>query len=253
MVWMWVPRAVAPTEVPALQLSPSSVARIIEAQRALAASAPSTDRIKELVRLLEQQNRAEARGDNAPERSQARRKRIAEAREEVQSAQGPQAIAAVRARWTERAMRVVKGSASEEASEEHAEVLGSFDQAMSRYGLRDLRGLRASRFAVRTLFKAHWNALVGLSPTEGFASVELQSYWGWLALQADDAPLSLRRQALQAYAKAGGPGAFEAGAVFAFGEGDFRRAAELFRLAYQNVPSLRLRNHLLAAEVAAAR
>jgi hypothetical protein len=109
----------------------------------------------------------------------------------------------------------------------------------------------APRFVIRTMYKARWNVIVGLEPTLFFKPIELLSHFGWLALHADNAPISLRLNALQQYAQAGGQRVAEATGVLQFLAGNYREAVRFLAVAYQRESSWRLRNYLLGAQKAA--
>ena len=79
------------------------------------------------------------------------------------------------------------------------------------------------------------------------AEVEVEAYWGWLALEAASAPIELRLEALEHYEEATGRPAHEARATLLYLGGDALRASDLFTRAYEDFGSVRLRNHALAA------
>ena len=60
---------------------------------------------------------------------------------------------------------------------------------------------------------------------EGFAPIEKQAYWGWLALHGWGKPLEKREEALLAFRDAGGFGTLEAAALFDLLEGNPARVS----------------------------
>ena len=130
--------------------------------------------------------------------------------------------------------------------------VGSFPRMLDRYGLLREGVIIAPRFVARTLFKARWNAVAQRSLTDGLERVELQAYWGWLALGAHNVEPHRRVPAAEAYAEAAGRHATEARAVLAFETEQPATSADLFAAAYRQSGNLRVRNHALAALRASA-
>ena len=82
--------------------------------------------------------------------------------------------------------------------------------------------------------------------TEGMDDVRLRAYHGWLALEGGEAPLSMRRAALERYAAVHGARVLEARGTLEYDAGAFVEARRAFEAAYGLTGSVRLRNHALA-------
>jgi len=245
-----LPRAVAPRELPGLVLAPAQIDAVIAADARLARSASSDEAARALEELVEAQALAEVGSGETPDEARMRLTRLANGAAAVERAHGVDALLALRARAVldfERVLRTrVRGV-------ERDRVLGSFPRAVERYDVTKRGRLRAPRFVLRTLFKARWNSVCQLAATWRLAPVELRAFHGWLALGADSAALTDRSAALDAYAAAGGVRVDEARAALAWRGGDGERAEELYGEVLTQTGSLRFRNHLRAARLAAGR
>ena len=91
-------------------------------------------------------------------------------------------------------------------------------------------------------YKARWNSIHRRPFVEGFTQVELQAYWGWLALHGWGKDLSEREDALVAFRDAGGFGTQEAAALFDVLAGNPERASQSLEKLYGVSGELRLRN-----------
>jgi hypothetical protein len=131
-------------------------------------------------------------------------------------------------------------------------VLGVFPEAIARHRATRNGDEVAPHFVLRTLYKARWNLAMGLATDHAFTPVEGRAYHGWLALHADNLGPGMRSKALLAYGRAGGRYVPEAQGVLAFLGQDYAQAVAALTLAYQTSPSLRVRNWLRGAQVAAA-
>lgn len=244
---LWLPTVPAiPVEVPALTLPADQVRAAIDAERARAADAPDDALEARRRALYLEQGLAEVQpGDEA--RAIERHRELAAVLAEIAAAHGEDGVAAIRARDVERMVPALagQGDATERAGE-----LGGFASSLERWGAT-VEGRRvASEHVIRALFAARWNVAHGRPPTDGFGTLRLRAYHGWLALHGDAAPPALRAAALDAYEQAGGEGADEARAVLAWRAGEPDLAAAAFTRAHQRTGNLRMRNHAAAASSA---
>ncbi len=233
-----VPRPVAPVETPGLHLAPRDVAAVNGRDARLARDAPRFAEADALRRMYREHGRAEIHGET---QSSARRRAggLAAATRSFREARGDGALWALRAE----AVRALPAALAAEDGEERQALLGTFERVLGRYGGTEA----APDFVVRTLFVARWNAAHGLPLTEGMEPAELRAYWGWLALEVEDAPLDRRLAALEGYEAAGGERAEEARGALLYRAGRPIAAAEAFERAYGEEGTLRLRNLALAA------
>lgn len=241
LVWAWSrPVPASPLEMPPLVLDPSAVRAELEASRRAAERAPDDP---ERARLYRESNVAEHEAADAPDRARARQEALEASLRAIVTEHGEQAVEALRARDVARAESALRG---ELAAGDRLAELGGFTRVMQRYGMA--RGDRqiAPRFVVRAALEARWNAMHGRPLTEGFAPVEEQAYWGWLATRGEGAPPGMRLEAVERYAAAGGARADEIRGVLLYDEGRVGEARRAFEDAYAASPSFRLRNHVLA-------
>lgn len=241
---MAFPRPVVPTHTPGLHLSAEAVAQVRREDQRRASLAPTEERAERVRELYAEYSRAEVRGGETRAASLARVRALDEATLEVARQDGEEALWALRAEATATLMAAMEGGIDQV---EREALLGTFPDVLSRYGAVRDGELVAPPFVARTLFVARWNAAHGLAPTQGMGEAELRAYWGWLALEADQAPVGHRLVALEGYAQAGGTSVLEARAVLLFEAGQMLAASEAFELAYEEEGTLRLRNHALAA------
>jgi hypothetical protein len=240
--WWILPRAVPMVEPPSLTLDRAEARRVQDHDRSLAETAPRSKAARALERLVREQNLAEVGPGEPAGTFDARRQDLARAVERVHADHGADGLEALRAAALEGLDRALDGRL---AQAEHAALLGSFPRVGARYGLWHDGYRLAPRFVVRTLFKARWNALVGLAPTELLSPVEQLAYWGWLALHAPVADPALREDALVRYAALGGKGIHEAQAWMSHRSGRPAEAARWMVLAHEASGGVRLRNHTL--------
>jgi hypothetical protein len=242
-----LPRAVPPRELPALVIDPDAAAAALDEDEALAARAPhdeASDRLRALFAEHARSRTLPATPEDRPPTPDALED-LREAAVAVRAAHGEAGLAALRAEAADRAERALGGELD---ADEERDALGSFPRLAERYGLvRDGR-IVAPRFVVRALFEAQWNTIVGLEATAGLDRAEEQAYWGWLALEARDAPVPLRESALDAYAEVGGRGAEEARAILEYLRGHHADAFLRYKALYEATGELRLRNHAVAAQ-----
>jgi hypothetical protein len=245
LVLLFIPRPVAPNQLPVLRLPADGIRQVLAGERA----AMEAGGLNQQMRLLEKLLLEKGRSDRNPRQSpQIKAQRLAELRrvfEHVQLKQGDIAVRALRARAVaklESALRL------ELPDQETAAVLGSFPAILERAGAARDGELIAPPFVVRTMYKCRWNMIHGFDPTADLRRVELLAYWGWLALHDHRAPMARRLKALEQYGSLDGAGAAEAAGVLHYARGDFAQSARFLQTAYQQHPSLRLRNHLLAVQ-----
>jgi len=242
-VLLALPQAVFPREGPGLALDPLAVREVVRREERLGpVSGAEVDRLAELYAA---QGRAETSEGERREEFEARMQALTEAVAALRAAKGDEAIAALRAEAL-RALEPALAGALDPAEEQA--VLGSFPRMLERYGAMRGGRLVAPFFVARTLYKARWNGIHRLPLTDGFAPIERQAYYGWLALHAHDAPATRRLAALEAYAEAGGAGAAEARAYFAALAGRPAEAAVRYGELWEQRGDLRARNHALALQ-----
>jgi hypothetical protein len=244
-----LPRAVEPSELPALVLDAAQVAAQERSDAELAAL-PATAEAEQLLALFHGFGETEVVSlDNAQLREQ-RRHTLHRLQELLRQKAGARAVLALRARALARLEAALDGAL------EGPDVkgwLGVFPNVLEQYQVtRD--GLEvAPHFVVRTLYKARWNKLCNLPVEADLSPIERQAYFGWLGLHAGNLPVAERRQALVGYAAAGGEQAEQAQGVLAYLDRDYAGAEKALERAYARAPSLRLRNYLRGAQVAAGR
>lgn len=237
LTWAWSrPTPVAPREMPPLVLEPQALEAQRERDRRAAEGAVDDD---ERARLYHEANVAQHEGGEPPGRARAR----SEALRQLASELGEEALAGVRARDLARAEQALWGALP--AGERIAE-LGGFGETLQRYGLVHDGRQVGPRAVIRVLFKARWNTMHARPLTEAFSPIELQAYWGWLAIRGDAAPLERRLDGASHYARAGGRDAAEIRGVLLYREGHLDDARTAFEQAHGENPSFRLQNHILA-------
>lgn len=240
----WLPvHAALPIESPVLTLPADQVRAAIAADRRRAQAAPEDELESRRRTLYLELGLAESRPEE-PAAGAARRRALAAALEEIVRVHGEDAVAAIRARDVERMIPALAGQGD---PIERARELGSFSQALSRWGAI-VEGRRvASEYVIRALFAARWNVAHGRPASSGFGRLRLRAYEGWLALHGEAASPELRADALDAYEAAGGSDADEARAILAWRAGDRASAAAAFGALYERTGNLRFRNHQAAA------
>lgn len=241
-VWIMVPRPVRPMETPSLVLDGTRVRAVQARDGSRAERVPRSEAARKLEHLVRAQNRAEVGPGEPPGAVGQRRAALRRAVDAVRARHGSQGLAALRAEAARNLQPALAGALEGPALDA---FLGSFPRMVRRYGLWVEDRRVAPWFVVRTLFKAQWNALVGLAPTDGLEGEEVRAYWGWLALHARDVDPSLRMKALARYADAGGTHIAEAHAVLALQAGRVPEAARWMTRAHEARGGLRLRNQLL--------
>lgn len=248
LVLFAMPRAIEPSDLPVLTLSAADVDKVEREDARLAESAPDTPAARQLMEsyLSIGANEANALGDG--HLIAMRRRVLHHEYESVVAESGKQAGAAMRSYALEQFEAALD---SRVPPEQVPGLLGVFPSVLAQHrATRDGIEL-APHIVVRTLYKARWNRMFDLPADDGFARVEQLAYYGWLGLHAENLSVRLRRDALVKYAAAGGDGAAEAQGVLAFRDHDYAQALDNLQRAYAENPSLRLRNYLRGARVAA--
>jgi hypothetical protein len=242
-----VPQAVDPWEMPSLVLDRTAVADAIERDQALAEQAPEDAEAKTLRSLFLDHGRSEVNPPYAVTAYDQRQAAIHRATKALIDRHGRAVLDAMRARAVEELLRAL-ADRTPEGDDDYAQgVLGGFPYVLSEYGAVHRGVLVAPELTVRALYKARWNSIHRLPFVEGLSRIELQAYWGWLALHGWGKPLARREDALVEFRKAGGFGAEEAAALFDLLEGRPDRASRSLEKLYVARGELRLRNLALGA------
>jgi len=242
------PQPVAPSESPPLILERAAVARVLSEDRDRAQNVPEAEEILRIERAYRSAGLAEL---GEPETARATRERTVEMAEGIRAiaeTHGEDAVLALRARTTERAIQALKG---ELPAEDRRALLGTFGTIMERYSVIEAGRLVAPEFVLRALYKARWNGYMRLELTSGLEDIELQAYWGWLALAARGIEVRRRLSALDSLEGVTNGEYPEARATLLFQSGEYSQAADLFDELHRRTGSLRYRNHALAAVHAA--
>lgn len=242
-----IPQAVDPWELPALVLDRAAVSDAIRFDQSLAAEAPESAEAQTLRSLFLDHGRAEANRPYPAREYDRRQAAIHRANQALLANGGAPAFDALRARAVEDFIRIFYDRPHETLSDEEVGILGGFPEIEARYGLVRRGVVVAPELTVRALYKARWNAIHRQPFVDGFSNIELQAYWGWMALHGWGQPLDKREDALIAFRDAGGVGTEEAAALFDFLEGRPDRAAASLQKLYATTGELRLRNMALGA------
>jgi hypothetical protein len=243
-----LPRAIAPIELPALELDPEAVRAQEHQDSELAKTAPATANANLLWDLYLQFGESELMLLEQPAPLEQRRRKLRRAQEAVVAESGQRAGNALRARAL---LKLEAALAGEVPRAELKRVMGVFPYVLSQHLLTRDGVELGPHFVVRTLFKARWNRMCGLPPETDLSAIERRAYFGWMGLHAANLSVRERRQALIGYAAAGGAEADQASGVLAFVDQDYARAAVSFERAYARTANLRLRNYMRGAHVAA--
>jgi hypothetical protein len=246
-----VPQPVDPWEMPSLVLDRAAASDAISLDETLAKEAPKSEEAEALRALFLDHGRSEA---NLPyERSVYDQRQVAihHAMASLVEKHGAQAIAAMRAEALETFVRVFADGRREPQGDVEIAVLGGAVEILKRYGAMHRGVLVAPPLTARVFYKARWNAVHRRPLIDGFSDVELQAYWGWLALHGWGKTLYEREEALLAFRDAGGVGTEEAAALFDLLAGQPNRASKSLEKLYLASGELRLRNLALGAGHAA--
>ncbi len=242
-----IPQAVDPWELPSLVLDRQAVSDAVALDRALAKEAPDSPEAQSLRELFLEHGRSEA---NPPyERAVYDKRQVAihEAIEALVAAHGEAAFDAMRAEAVEEFVAVFDDGAGEPSDDYEIGVIGGMREILTRYGMIRDGVVIAPEMAIRAFYKARWSAVHRRAPIDGLSRIELQAYWGWLALHGWGKPLAQREDALLAFADVGGFAAQEAAALLDLLTGRPDRAAKSLQALYASSGELRLRNLALGA------
>jgi hypothetical protein len=245
------PQPVAPWEMPSLVLDRDDVLDSIRFDQALAGEASDSAEAVTLQSLFLEHGRAEADPPYAVQEYDRRQAAIHHAIEELIDAEGPAALDAQRAKAVDEFVDVFYETRGIPRNDYEVGVLGGFPVIAERYGLIVDGKIIAPELTVRSLYKGRWNAIHRRPLQDGFSQIELQAYWGWLALHGWGRPLPQRIDALVAFKEADGYGVNEAAALFDLLNGHPERAAKSLDALYQDLGELRLRNLSMGASHAA--
>jgi hypothetical protein len=237
------PRRVEPLQLPPLVLDATAAEKAIATDRALATKAPSGAPVQELEQVFGEIGQAERKGHEGLKGVSERDRRIWRITASLLREFGPPGLDALRAKAVEHAMKLL---ASDDRSPAADRVLGNFREVLVSYGLRDESGhFRAPPLAVRAAYKARWNLVLQRPVTEGLSPVELQAYYGWMALHAGTLAPERRAAAARSFYEAGGQRGAEIYAIWLFQGGAIDDSLALMRKAFEKSGELRLRNMLL--------
>ena len=242
-----IPQAVDPWEMPSLVLDRQAAADAIRSDRSRAVDALASPEAETLRSLFLEHGQAEANPPYPSREYDRRQAAIHRATEALLANGGRPALDAMRSAAVEEFVGVFYERSSEERSDEEIAILGGFPEIETRYGLVRNGVVIAPELTLRALYKARWNAILRQPFVDGFSDIELQAYWGWLALHGWGQPLVRREEALIAFREAGGRGAEEAAALFDLLGGRPDRAATSLQNLYSATGELRLRNLGLGA------
>lgn len=242
-----IPQPVSPWEMPSLVLDRAAVSDAIGLDKTLAKEAPLSEEAQSLRALFLDHGRSEVAPRYERREYDRRQVEIHHATEALIEKHGAPALEAMRASAVEDFVRVF-GDGSRVAQDEiELGVVGGMTQVLEQYGaLRD-GVVVAPPLTLRVFYKARWNSIHRRPFVEGFSPIELQAYWGWLALHAWGKPLEQRKGALLAFRDAGGFGTQEAAALFDLLDGRPDRASKSLIELYRATRQLRLRNIGLGA------
>lgn len=242
-----VPQPVNPWEMPSLVLDRNAVSDAIRFDRALAAEAPDDEEAQTLRSLFLEHGRAEANPPYSIDDYNLRQIAIHQATRALVDRDGRAALGMLRAKAVEEATTAFCDGHHEPENDEEVALFGGFTEIARTYRLVRDGVVIAPELTVRSLYKARWNAIHRQPPVDGLSAIELQAYWGWLALHGWGRPLEDRKDALVAFRRAGGRGAREAAALFDLLSDRPEWAATALQALYEARGELRLRNLGLGA------
>ncbi len=237
-----MPQPVDPWEMPSLVLDRAAVSDAIRLDETLAREVPDTDEAHTLRSLFLDHGRSEANPPYEMTEYDQRQAAIHRATEALIDKHGTPAFDSMRASAVEDFMGVFGDGSHEAQDDDEAGVLGGVREVLKQYGAMHRGVLVAPPLTVRVFYKARWNSIHRRSFVEGFSPIELQAYWGWLALHGWGKQLQKREDALVAFRDAGGFGTQEAAALFDLLAGRPDRASKSLEKLYRASGELRLRN-----------
>lgn len=242
-----IPQPVDPWEMPSLVLDRAAASDAIRLDQTLADEVLETPEAQTLRGLFLDHGRAEANPPYERREFDRRQAAIYRANEALFEKHGAPALATMRASAVEEFMRVLGDGFHEGQDDYEIGVLGGVRTVLEKYGAMHDGVLVAPPLTARVFYKARWNSVHRRPFVEGFAEVELQAYWGWLALHGWGNALDEREDALMAFRDAGGFGTQEAAALFDLLAGRPDRAGKSLEQLYEAKGELRLRNLALGA------
>lgn len=237
-----VPQPVDPWEMPSLVLDRVAVSDAIGLDQTLAKEVPDSEEARTLRSLFLDHGRSEANPPYEATEYDQRQAAIHRAMEAFIDKHGTPAFEAMRAGAVEDFVRVFGDGTHEAQDDYETGVIGGVREILEQYGALHRGVVVAPPLTVRTFYKARWNAVHRRPFVEGFSQIELQAYWGWLALHGWGKPLRKREDALVAFRDAGGFGTQEAAALFDLLGGRPDRAGKSLERLYAHRGELRLRN-----------
>jgi hypothetical protein len=242
-----IPQPVDPWEMPSLVLDRTAVSDAVGLDETLADEAPDSTEAQTLRGLFLDHGRSEANPPYERLEFDARQTAIHFASGALVEKHGAPAVAAMRASAVEEFIHVLGDGSDEERDDYEIGVLGGIRTVLETYGVMRDGVLVAPPLTARVFYKARWNSIHRRPFTEGFSQVELQAYWGWLALHGWGKALDEREDALVEFRDAGGFGTQEAAALFDMLRDRPDRAAKSLETLYEASGQLRLRNLGLGA------
>jgi hypothetical protein len=246
-----IPQPVDPWEMPSLVLDRAAVSDATRLDGALAHEALDTEEAQALRSLFLDHGRSEANPPYERTEFDGRQAAIHHATKALIEMHGASAFEAMRASAVEDFVRVFGDGSNEGQDDYEVGVLGGVRQILEQYGAVHRGVLVAPPLTARVFYKARWNSIHRRPFVEGFTQIELQAYWGWLALHGWGKPLEKRRNALVAFRDAGGVGTQEAAALFEVLGGRPERGSQSLKSLYDTSGELRLRNLALGTRHAA--
>jgi hypothetical protein len=246
-----IPQPVDPWEMPSLVLDRAAVSDAIRLDEALAHEAFDTAEAQALRSLFLDHGRSEANPPYERTEFDERQAAIHHATEALIERHGAPAFEAMRASAVEDFVRVFGDGSDDAQDTDEVAVLGGIRQILQKYGAIHKGVLVAPPLTARVFYKARWNSIHRRPFVEGFTQIELQAYWGWLALHGWGKPLDEREDALVAFRDAGGFGTQEAAALFDVLGGRPERGSQSLENLYDTSGELRLRNLALGTRHAA--
>jgi hypothetical protein len=242
-----IPQPVDPWEMPNLVLDRATVSDAIKLDETLGDEVFDTAEAQTLRSLFLDHGRSEANPPYERLEFDQRQTAIYRANEALIEKHGTAALAAMRASAVGDFMRVFGDGSHEALDDYETGVLGGIRTVLERYGAMHEGVLVAPPLTARVFYKARWNSIHRRPFVEGFAQVELQAYWGWLALHGWGKALDERKDALVEFRDAGGFGTQEAAALFDLLGSRPDRASKSLEKLYEASGQLRLRNLALGA------
>lgn len=242
-----IPQPVDPWEMPSLVLDRRAVAEEVRSNEALAATLPDSEDAGRLRSLFIDHGLSEVNPPYTKIDYDSRQVEIHHAVAALKERHGPEAFGAMRARAVDDFILIFGNGAHRNETENETGAIGGFREILEKYGAIYREILIAPEMTVRALYKARWNLIHRVPAMTGFSDIELQAYWGWLALHGWGVPLSERVEALLAYRDAGGANTKEAAALFDLLDQRPEKAAKLLEALYVEEHQLRLRNLALGA------